>query len=598
MGKTAAFLDVMGARLDTRPAPIIYVGPSKEFNMDQFGPRFKELLEQSKSLAAKVSRARREKMTLWRVAGVRVRLAHGGSSTALKSDPAAIGLVDEYDEMLANVRGQGNVLGLLEARGFTYADFSTAVTSTCSKGVVDVARDDASGLEFWAKAAPEDLESPIWALWQEGTMHHWAWPCPHCERFFIPRARNLVYRAEWSAARVKRETMMQCPHCEKLIFDEFEGPEKGKTKARMNARGRYVAPGQWIVDGEVVGEPADTDTLSFWVSGLCSPFVSFGERAASLVEAEKMGDLGKVQTAKNAGYGELYAPGGGDVPEWQQILKLCGTYPAGELPEGAMVLTCAVDVQKNRLVYVIRAWGERATSWKVNSGELLGLTALPEVWEDLDELLQTRFGGLPIKIAFIDSGFRPEKPENLPINMVYEFCRTHSRFVFPTKGASRPQRTPLVKSKIEVNFKGAANKYGLDLFLLDTDHWKQWVHDRLRWDQDSPGAWFLNAGTTEDYARQIVSEVRTKGPSGKPVWVKRSRENHCLDCEAMNAAAGFLLNVQYRRSRAEKPEEPPAVAIVEIPRAPAAPAPPIPAKMPSPNATTNKFATLAAKMNP
>jgi hypothetical protein len=31
---------------------------------------------------------------------------------------------------------------------------------------------------------------------------------------------------------------------------------------------------------------------------------------------------------------------------------------------------------------------------------------------------------------------------------------------------------------------------------------------------------------------------------GKPVWVKRSRHNHYLDCEALCAAIGYTMNVQ------------------------------------------------------
>ena len=31
--------------------------------------------------------------------------------------------MDEIDEMMANVKGQGDPLGLVEARGETYADF-------------------------------------------------------------------------------------------------------------------------------------------------------------------------------------------------------------------------------------------------------------------------------------------------------------------------------------------------------------------------------------------------------------------------------------------------------------------------------------------
>jgi phage terminase large subunit GpA-like protein len=116
-GKTDNILDVIGARLDQRPAPILYVGPTKEFLTDQFEPRLMALLDEAQTLKSKVVRGRRMKKTLKLVAGVRVRLAHAGSSTALKSDPAALALIDEFDEMMANVKGQGDVLGLVEARG-------------------------------------------------------------------------------------------------------------------------------------------------------------------------------------------------------------------------------------------------------------------------------------------------------------------------------------------------------------------------------------------------------------------------------------------------------------------------------------------------
>lgn len=46
----------------------------------------------------------------------------------------------------------------------------------------------------------------------------------------------------------------------------------------MNSRGLYVAPGQWLEDGEVRGEPPENATISFWASGLASPFVSWGTR--------------------------------------------------------------------------------------------------------------------------------------------------------------------------------------------------------------------------------------------------------------------------------------------------------------------------------
>ena len=51
-------------------------------------------LDEAPKLRAKVQRGKRMKKTLKRVAGVTLRLAHAGSSTALKSDPAGLALVD------------------------------------------------------------------------------------------------------------------------------------------------------------------------------------------------------------------------------------------------------------------------------------------------------------------------------------------------------------------------------------------------------------------------------------------------------------------------------------------------------------------------
>src|SRR5579871_2963110 len=156
-GKTETFLDLIGARLDQRPAPIIYVGPNKQFLTEQFEPRVMALLDQAPSLMAKVARGKRMTKTRKTVAGVSVRLAHAGSSAALKSDPAALAFMDEYDEMIANVKRQGDPLGLVERRGDTFADFVCVVASTPSRGIVQAEMDEASGLKFWGVAEADEI---------------------------------------------------------------------------------------------------------------------------------------------------------------------------------------------------------------------------------------------------------------------------------------------------------------------------------------------------------------------------------------------------------------------------------------------------------
>jgi phage terminase large subunit GpA-like protein len=468
-----------------------------------------------------------------------VRLAHAGSSSALKSDPAALALIDEFDEMMANVKGQGDVLGLVEARGETYADFVTAITSTPSRGLVDTELDPESGLQFWSKAVADDLESPIWKLWQEGTRHHWAWPCRHCNDYFVPRFKQLRWPDRATPAQAKRDAVLVCPAC--------GGIHTEADKPWMNERGAMVAPGQTVtlVDGKpvVTGEPEESPTLSMWTSGLCSPFVSWGQRAETYLTALQSGDQNRIQTAMNAAFGECYSmTASGDVPEWQEIMERRLPYRQGEVPSGGLRLVMGVDVQKFSLVYVIRAFGSRGTSWLVENGQLYGPTDDDDVWSALADLMLQPIAGMQIEKVFIDSGFRPDKPEQGNEHKVYEFCRRHSWLCSPTKGKD-VQNPPYRVSKIEVKPDGKRALYSIELVMLSTDFFKSLVISRIRTPMTAPGAFFVHDQVSEDYCKQLTSEARIV-VEGKPRWVRRSRANHFLDCEALCAAIGYALNVQ------------------------------------------------------
>lgn len=537
MGKTDGLLDIMGARLDQRPAPILYVGPIRDFLTDQFEPRLMSLLDEAETLAAKVVRGRRMKKTLKIVAGVPVRLAHAGSSAALKSSPAALALVDEYDEMLANVKGQGDPLGLVEARGETYADFVTAITSTPSRGLVETERDEKSGLTFWKPGDPDAVESAIWKLWQSGTRHHFCWPCLHCDRYFVPRFEQMRWPEDATPAQAARLAQLQCPHCGGLHHDS--------DKTEMNARGLYVAPGQWVEDGEVRGSPPDNAVISFWASGLASPFVTWGTRVERYVRALASGDPDQLQTALNAGFGECYTPASGrDALDWQEILQRRQPYRMKEVPDGVLRLGMAVDVQKLSLYYTIRGFGSRGRSWLIDRGQLFGPTDDDDVWNALADLMLTPIAGLQIERVFIDSGFRPNKPDGGDEHKVYEFTRRYSWLVSPTKGRAT-MSPPYRVSKIEVTPKGKQASYSINLVWLSTDFFKSLLVSRIRTPLDQPGSFIVPDDIDEDYARQLVSEVRVvDGATGKPQWVQRSRQNHFLDCEALAMAIGYSLNVQ------------------------------------------------------
>jgi phage terminase large subunit GpA-like protein len=572
-GKSETFIDIMGSRLDSEPVPMIYVGPSRQFLTEQWAPRMEDLMENT-PLKDRLGPPSRQKTTRKLINGVPVRLAHGGSSTALKSDPFGLALTDEADEMMATLNGQGNPVGLVDARGDSYADFVHAITSTPSEGSTDVERDPESGLEFWAESDPEEIKSTIWRLWLSGTRYHWAWPCPHCGEYFIPRLQCLGWdkpmdangRELPSTPSLAKRTAHLIGPCGCLIYENdtvsITSTERS-AKEWMNDNGAYVAPGQRVTAGGVVhGPPPDSTTLSYWVSGLCSPFVSWGERASRYVEAIRTGNPGDIQSVKNQGFGELYSPGGGTVPQWGEVKdRSSPDYRMKEVAQGVRLLTLTADVQKDRIYYVVRGWGAYGTSWLVDADELWGPTEELDVWNTFANVVTSTYDGIPIKLALVDSGFRPGKKFVVPEHRVYAFARRFPGLVYATKGSSSAMRKPIVSSKIDIKIDGKEYKKGLDLLRLDTDYFKSWVQQKVRWLDDQPGSWYLPDDITEDYCRQIVSEARVKAPGGKVKWVQKSKDNHYFDCESMQGAAQMILNLgklregPAQRRRAPEPKQ-------------------------------------------
>lgn len=538
MGKTAGLLNVIGHKLDDDPAPVLYIGPTKSNIDGVIEPQVQQLLRQSASLWSKTLKGRKAQKLVKRVAGVTLRLAWAGSPTELASQPAHTVLVDEVDRM-DPIPGEGDPVTLAEARTATYPDGRVVITSTPTTGSVDTVKDPETGLEHWAVAEPDDLESQVWRFWQEGTRFEWAVPCPHCGEYFVPRFKLLVWPKDCTPRRALKEARLACPACGGLAEESH--------KVAMNAAGRYLAPGQYVVEGQVVGDPPDSDVASFWVSGLMSPWRAFGKCASEWITAVRSGDPETIRGKLNTVFGELYRVAS-DAPAWESVRNLSGAYASGEVPTGVRWITCGVDVQKNRLLYVVRGWGLRSESWLIEHGEMYGETDRDEVWAGLAGLLERRYGSLLIRRMGVDSGYRPGDKWKRPTNMVYAFARQYQARVIATKGHDTLSK-PLSPSMIDVTVRGQTFKKGLQLWHLDTDYFKSWVHQRLAWPADQPGAFHLPQDITDDYCQQLTAEARVVKASGRATWVRVRKDNHYLDCEAIAAAVAHSLGIHRQRER-------------------------------------------------
>lgn len=521
MGKSASMLNVIGRKLDDDPAPVLYYGPTKSNLESVMEPQIDAMLRSVPSLRETMPGGKAQRKLVKKVAGVTLRLAWAGSPTELAAQPAHTVIVDEVDKMIPET-GKGDPLTMARGRNSTYADGTMFAVSSPTEGTVTTEEHPETGIEHWKVGDAADIPSRIWRAWQEGTRHEWAVPCRHCAEYFVPRFKLLRWPKDSTAFEALGAARLTCPKCGALHDDA--------DKIWMNKNGHALAPGQKVVDGLVVGDAPAAEMFSLWVSGLMSPWKTFGQRAAAWISAAASGDQAIVRATLNEEFGELYQLRG-QAPEWKAVKALGQGYVLGDIPKAVQKVFLTADVQKDHLVCVIRGWGPEFESWLIHTEELWGDTDQPEVYERLTRLHQARFGQFQVAAVAVDSGFRTQR--------VYEWIHSRGFQAYATKGRSKPSKLYL-STDVEVDRFGKKRFQGLKLWTLDDSYFKGWVHDRLGWPQDQPGAWHLPSDVTDDYCRQVVAEQRMRLPSGGVEWIKVG-VNDALDAEALQA---FLAHVE------------------------------------------------------
>ncbi|HGS5314531.1 TPA: terminase gpA endonuclease subunit [Vibrio parahaemolyticus] len=554
MGKSATMQNVIGWRLDDEPAPIIYVGPTESNINNVVEPKIVEMFTEAKSLWLKFDKKSSKHKK--RIAGVSLRFAWAGSATELASDSAVITLVDELDRPDENATGEGDLAEIAEARGDAYTDSKLGLTSTPTHGKVSTFTHPDTGLTHWSVSAKGKVSSPIWQQWEQGTRHEWAVPCPHCDEYFIPRSELLWWPGkdtenECTAAKAALEARLICPCCGSQIADS---QRKG-----MNAKGVAIAPGQiarlhdddhveFEQDGQTLVMPfhsmihpvEENSHFSIWVSGLCSfsSKKSYGFLARKLLQALRSGDPNKILTVYNTGFGEVYAVAG-EAPEWEEVYALRSTYASTELPDGVEDLICTVDVQKNRLVYVVRGWMAGMSSRLVEFGELWGDTDKPEVWAELDQVMDQEWGSMSLSLCGVDAGYRTDE--------VLHWVRRHKSRARALMGFQKLSK-PFRMTRLEVSKQGKIRKHGDKRWDFDASLAKAWVHNRIRWKVGQVGDWLLPSDVTEDYCKQIVAEEFDQETG---TWQRISKDNHFLDCEGMQYMCARMLRIDRRKVNAQ-----------------------------------------------
>ena len=520
-----AINNYLGKLIDIDPKPVIVMFPKESAAREYDAEKFKPMVESTPRLSAQVdittSRKAENRQNFKNFPGGFLKLVGSGSPSSVKSTPAPVVIIEEPDDCVSNLRGQGDTIALLVERAKTFPQRKIVYGGTptvAGLSTIDDAYTGSDQRQYWV-------------------------PCHHCDETHVLDWGNVHWdvdpdqQHEIYGNNLPATAWYACPHCGGIWDDHHKN--------------QNVRRGEWRAS-----KPFD-GVAGFSINELMSPFPGsvFSVLVSRFLEATKAADEGddeKLIVFTNSCLGLAYEFGGKGA-DTDQLAERVLDYDELTVPRGGLVLTAGVDIQHDRLAVIIRAWGRGDESWLVYWGELYGNTIdkTDPVWTELDKLLT---GPIP-SAAGVDMRIRATSidcSDGTTSDAAYDFVRTRiKRGVMAVKGSSSDTGNREIFSKpksIETAGKRntKASKYGLQVYIVGTHRAKDLLAGRLALTGAGPGRIHAYAEVREDYWDQVTAEVKAPASrrGAKPVWqVKAGRRNEATDCEVYNIHAAKSLRL-------------------------------------------------------
>jgi len=522
--KTELMINTALYYMHQEPSPIIYVAPKKETAEAWSKERLVKSVNATPVVADIFTDNRRGEgntITQKQYPGGQISIVSARNPTDLAMRACRVVLLDEIDKYPVNVGsgesgsgGEGDPIAVVWGRATTYGGRAKKV-SACSPTVEGKSRIDAE--------------------YRKSNMQEFYHVCPHCDH-----AKVLM----WTDVKIPKNEKGEMQHEGAAIVCSECGAEWNESDRHKAIRNHF-----WVAK-----KPEVTWHHGYKASSLCSPFTPVVTLAKEFVDAQ--GSQESLKAFRNTRMAETWKEVG-ERPEWKKLYDRREDYPVEVIPDGALLVTCGIDVQKDYITGEVVGWGRRKESWSIEEFVIHGKMEEEELQEKLSAFLERTYANsagleIPIMKTCIDSGYNTQE--------VYGFVRSYnSDSVVAIKGGNDGLKTIIgTPLPVDVKVDGKRISRGLMLWHVGSSVIKEQLY---RWfsaekptdeqlstsDGRYPSGYCHFPMYSEEFFKQITAEQYTMKVDNRGfhtyVWDNMRKDNHKLDCRVYARAAASMLQI-------------------------------------------------------
>ncbi|MCA8950316.1 MAG: phage terminase large subunit family protein [Planctomycetes bacterium] len=521
VGKTQSGLNMLAYVMSQDPGPITWVMPglddAKEFGEERVTP----MIERSPILRDELTGERFDtKKRRVRLRRCRILFRSANRPKELAGYPARYLFLDEAGKLSAWTQKEAGPFNLARERTHTFWNHKIVLTST------PVLPDGLISVEF-----------------ERGDRRRYWVPCPHCGQHQVLRWQQVQWDREQidtdAKMRAAKRAWYECEHCQQHIEDRQKQP--------------MLAAGIWCPEAvelkDWIGGLRERDRAphrSYHIWAGYSPWITWWKIVAEWLRCKDRPE--DLQNFVNSWLAEPWVQKV-EEPKREMLDDCIGGYRRPQIPEGVLVITAGVDVQKRFLAYTVRGWGLDMESWLLDHARVA-------TFDELEAALLARpwGNGLSLLRVFVDSQYRQ--------NDVIEFARKYPALVKILQGAELDDPRPFSMTKIDRHPRtGAA--LGMILWRVNVGMFKDQLSTAMQvGGQDGePNAFHVYEDVDEQYCNEMLGEHKVlvrKGRAWRERWIPRHgrRQNHFWDTEVYNRAIAQLERLHTLRQVMERSARP------------------------------------------